>query len=386
MRFAKLGSWGQLKLLRSVVGEVLSIQPAARGEWIIGCVSEKQQSKLLQQSSLPGAAHQPIPIEARLPRAIVVGVVKGVPMQDKAEQHLQEDLEAQGYTVDSIRRLCNREGQQTSSVRVSLVTQVLPDKIRLGATLHRVVPFVPPIKRCTHCQQLGHSKQECRRKQPRCGKCGKGHTTSDCKETHHFCVNCHQPHPAYDRQCPEIAVRRTAHEQKNTNYVPFVQALANVRARSLIPPPSPGLSQPLPLLLPSPSNQPATTASVSVQHQSTEGQGAKTLSAKVGLAEETTNAKDGKAPKTPTSSDPTRNAGPSASTTGQLPLISNTPRSQATIQNPNNLNNILSQVRSLLEVVRQELSKSSPLAASLIDGLYTMLISILSTLTVHHGV
>ena len=45
--FAKLGPWGQAKLLRSVVGEVISIQPVANSEWIISCKSDKQQSTLL---------------------------------------------------------------------------------------------------------------------------------------------------------------------------------------------------------------------------------------------------------------------------------------------------------------------------------------------------
>ena len=229
--FSKLGSWRQAQLLKNVVGAVHSIQQIANGEWLIGCTSAQQQRKLLLQTTLPVQPSNPVCINTRIPLNVVVGVIKGVPKEPNAEQLLRDDLEAQDLHVDSVKRLNTKDGAPTGAVRVAFIRNQLPTTVKLGYSLHRVAPYIPPIRRCTKCQTLGHSKQECRRKHARCARCGKGHPTTECDSKTLFCVNCCGPHSASDHRCPEWGIRKLAHELKNTSFLPFSEAITLARSR-----------------------------------------------------------------------------------------------------------------------------------------------------------
>ena len=235
------GDRRQAQLLKNVVGAVHSIQQIANGEWLIGCTSAHQQRKLLLQTTLPVQPSNPVCINTRIPLNVVVGVIKGVPKEPNAEQLLRDDLEAQDLHVDSVKRLNTKNGAPTGAVRVAFIRNQLPTTVKLGYSLHRVTPYIPPcirnqlpttvklgyslhrvtpyippIRRCTKCQTLGHSKQECRRKHARCVRCGKGHPTTECDSKTLFCVNYYGPHSASDHRCPEWGIRKLAHELKNT--------------------------------------------------------------------------------------------------------------------------------------------------------------------------
>ena len=229
--FSKLGSWRQAQLLKNTVGAVKSIQRLANSEWLIGCVSSQQQKKLHLTSSLPGEPGNPIKITTRIPQKIVIGVIKGVPDEPNAERLLRDDLLAQDMATDSIKRLTNKDGTLSGAVRVAFISSQLPDTVKLGYSLHRVVPYVPPVRRCTKCQLLGHTKHDCRRRNPRCAKCGKDHPTQDCQSKSFFCLNCCGSHAASDHRCPEKAIRKLAHELKNTKYLPFGEALVKARSQ-----------------------------------------------------------------------------------------------------------------------------------------------------------
>ena len=229
--FSKQGSWRQAQSRKSTVGAVLSIQRLANAEWLIGGFNPQQQRKLHLTSSLPGEPGNPIRIITRTPQKIVIGVIKGVPDEPNAEQLLRDDLLAQDMATDSIKRLTNKDGTPSGAVRVAFISSQLPDTVKLGYSLHRVVPYVPPVWRCTKCQLLGHTKQGCRRRNPRCAKCGKDHPTQDCQSKSLFCLNCCGSHAASDHRCPERAIRKLAHELKNTQYLPFGEALVMARNR-----------------------------------------------------------------------------------------------------------------------------------------------------------
>ena len=226
-----MGSWRQAQLLKNVVGAVHSIQQIAKGEWLIGCTSAQQQRKLLLQTTLPVQPSNPVSINTRIPLNVVVGVIKGVPKEPNAERLLRDDLEAQDLHVKSVKRLNTKDGAPTGAVRVAFIRNQLPTTVKLGYSLHRVAPYIPPIRCCTKCQTLGHSKQECRRKHARCARCGKGHPTAEWDSKTLFCVNCCGPHSASDRRCPEWDIRKLAHELKNTSFLPFSEAITLARSR-----------------------------------------------------------------------------------------------------------------------------------------------------------
>ena len=89
------------------------------------------------------------------------------------------------------------------TVKISLEATELPSEVWLGATPFTVQAFAAPMRRCTKCQTLGHSKQQCRAKQTRCSKCGKGsHSHEQCDAQVFSCVNCNG--------CPEKQIRQWA--------------------------------------------------------------------------------------------------------------------------------------------------------------------------------
>ncbi|XP_076065228.1 uncharacterized protein LOC143039244 [Oratosquilla oratoria] len=230
-RFAILGSWRQAQLIKNAVGPVEAIRQTPSGEWLVSCTKEVQQGKLLRTPNLTADRDKPLRILTRMPKTVVIGVIKGVPLEEHAEQLLKSDLEAQDLRVDSIKRLTTRDGTPTVSVRVAFLMASLPSAVKLGYTLHQVVPYIAPVKRCTKCQLLGHSKGECRRKTPRCARCGKNHPIQDCQEQRLFCINCCGNHSAAYSDCPEFAIRRVVHELKNENFIPFSEALSIARER-----------------------------------------------------------------------------------------------------------------------------------------------------------
>ena len=160
------------------------------GKWLIGCATEAQQNKLARLDKLPGG----IPIGARIPRPVVERVVGPIPMGGDELKLVRQDLEAGGHRVAGVVRLNNRKQEPSLAVKISLEATELPSEVWLGATPFTVQAFAAPVRRCTKCQTLGHSKQQCRAKQTRCSKCGKGsHSHEQCDAQVFSCVDCNAP-------------------------------------------------------------------------------------------------------------------------------------------------------------------------------------------------
>ena len=192
-RFDKLGPWHRSQLLSNAVGAVRSIRPLPSGNWLIGYATEAQQSKLARLDKLPGGT----PIGARIPRPVVEGVVGPIPMGGDELTLVKQDLEGGGHRAAGVVRLNNRKQEPSLAIKISLEATELPTEVWLGATPFTVQAFAAPVRRCTKCQTLGHSKQQCRSKQTRCSKCGKGsHSHDQCDAQVFSCVNCNGRHSA----------------------------------------------------------------------------------------------------------------------------------------------------------------------------------------------
>ena len=90
--------------------------------------------------------------------------------------------------------------------------------------------FAAPVRRCTKCQTLGHSKQQCRAKQTRCSKCGKGsHSHEQCEAQVFSCVNCNGRHSAAYKGCPEMQIRQRANLLRSKTYIPYNVAMQRTR-------------------------------------------------------------------------------------------------------------------------------------------------------------
>ena len=218
------GPWHRSQLLSNAVGAVRFIRPLPSGKWLIGCATEAQQSKLARLDKLPGG----IPIGARIPRPEVEGVVGPIPMGGDEPKLVRQDLEAGGHRVAGVARLNNRKQEPSPAVKISIEATELPNEVWLGATPFTVQAFAAPVRRCTKCQTLGHSKQQCRAKQTRCSKCGKGsHSQQQCDE---------------QVFCPEMQIRQRANVLRSKTYRPYNVAMQ--RARDEMKPKAPPPAQP----------------------------------------------------------------------------------------------------------------------------------------------
>ena len=87
------------------------------------------------------------------------------------------------------------------------------------------------MRRCTKCQTLGHTKQQCRSRQSRCSRCGKStHTHDNCDSKKLSCVNCNGRHSAAFKGCPEVLIRQRANILRSKKYLPFNVAMERARA------------------------------------------------------------------------------------------------------------------------------------------------------------
>ena len=225
-RFDKLGPWHRSQLLANAVGAIRSVRPLPSGKWLIGCSSEAQQSKLARLEPLPGG----VPIGARVPRPVVDGVVGPIPKGGNELQLVRQDLEAGGHRVAAVTRLNNKHNEPSLAVRISLEATELPTEVWLGSTPYNVQAYAAPVRRCTKCQSLGHTKQQCRARQGRCSKCGKNsHTHDKCDAATMSCVNCNGRHSAAYKGCPEVLIRQRANTLRSRTYLPYTVAMQRAR-------------------------------------------------------------------------------------------------------------------------------------------------------------
>ena len=185
-----------------------------------------RQSKLARLETLPGG----VPIGARVPRPVVDGVVGPIPKGGNELQLVRQDLEAGGHRVAAVTRLNNEHNEPSLAVRISLEATELPTEVWLGSTLYNVQAYAAPVRRCTKCQSLGHTKQQCRARQGRCSKCGKNsHTHDKCDAATISCVNCNGRHSAAYKGCPEMLIRQRANTLRSRTYLPYTVAMLRAR-------------------------------------------------------------------------------------------------------------------------------------------------------------
>ena len=225
--FTALSPWERERLLSRAVPDFRgSLRRLPSGGWLVACADQELQGRVFRLSKLG----QGIEVRTRRPRPVVIGVIRGLPVEEGLEGKVKKDLQTQGLPVDRVSRLELAGGEPSRSLRVSFHSQRLPDSVLLGSEEFLVSPFIPPVRRCTRCQALGHTKQRCRRKTGRCSRCGRdGHLGADCVSSDLCCVNCGGAHSAAWAGCPEAMVRRKAGEILSARYMPFMEALRLAR-------------------------------------------------------------------------------------------------------------------------------------------------------------
>ena len=191
--------------------------------------TEDQQTKLALLEALPGG----ISIGVRIPRPVVEGVVEPIPMGGEELRLVIKDLESGGHRVARVTRRNNRKNEPSMAVKISLEATKLPEEVWLGATPYCVQAYAAPVHRCTKCQTLGHTKQQCWSRHSRCSRCGKStHTHDNCDSKELSCVNCNGRHSAAFKGCPEVLIRQWANILQSKKYLPFNVAMEQEPAPS----------------------------------------------------------------------------------------------------------------------------------------------------------
>ena len=88
-------------------------------------------------------------------------------------QLVRKDLESGGHWIAEATRLNNRRNEPSMAVKISLEATELLEEVWLGATPYYVQAYAAPVRQCTKCLTLGHTKQQCRSRQSHCSRCGK---------------------------------------------------------------------------------------------------------------------------------------------------------------------------------------------------------------------
>lgn len=245
--FSKLDPWRMNEAIKQVCGPVSSIRRLHPGRVLVGCKDERQQNKLHQHLEGKDSRLGGVLVTHRVPVAKVEGVIGPFDGGVETVSKIKKDLQDEGYHIDGVYRLNNRKGEPSRAIRVVFRSSKLPSELSLACSVYRVTPYCAPVRRCTKCQLLGHTRTQCRARQPHCARCSApGHTDDACSAAD-FCRNCHSHHKPSSHQCPEYEARSIANRLRAESYIPFSLALARARvtitanvkpAASAAPPPA----------------------------------------------------------------------------------------------------------------------------------------------------
>jgi hypothetical protein len=88
--------------------------------------------------------------------------------------------------------------------------------------------FVRNPLRCTKCQNYGHTTSRCRSSQVICSNCGDNHNKENCTASSSHCHNCNGSHPAYSKDCPQLAKAKHVETVSAQYRITYSQALKQI--------------------------------------------------------------------------------------------------------------------------------------------------------------
>ena len=201
-------------LFQRTVGPILSQRPLPSGKFLIGCRSRQQQEALLKTKVFSGLI-----VACSIPQPTTEGVIRPAPTNVDCQFLVDYS------TVKEVRRLTNRDGTRSQAIKITFFSAQLPSSIKLDYQKFVVYAYVPPIRRCTTCNKLGHLKAQCRSTVPVCPRCGcRGHTPDVCPNKR-CCLNCGGPHSAAYQGCPQQRLRLIANRIRSGTVIPYSEAL-----------------------------------------------------------------------------------------------------------------------------------------------------------------
>lgn len=176
----------------AVVGELLKVNKI--GNWNVTC-------NLPVKDKLKVGVISPIDIDEDLNE-----------IKESIEQSLIDDFSMTTlYKIERLNKILPpKPGQskgemvQSPSIKLSFVTNSLPDKVKIGPLSFNVRPFVFPPTQCFKCQRFGHTIGSCKNSTYRCKLCSGSHGFWECPhkdDQYRKCINCSGSHAASSYEC-----------------------------------------------------------------------------------------------------------------------------------------------------------------------------------------
>lgn len=174
------------------------------------------------------------------------GVINRIPLDIPLDE-LQTTIEDENskLRVNKLFRLKRKDKEtkkwvDSSSVCIEFKHDLLPEKISIWKILTPVSVYVPAVKLCFKCGQLGHISKTCSRPEI-CLNCSNNHPKEKDKPCNEKskCVNCGQDHKVFDRNCPALKRKREITSIMAHKNIPFFEARRLIDRGGSTPPASP---------------------------------------------------------------------------------------------------------------------------------------------------
>lgn len=223
----KVDSFLAQKLGKCHVRHIEDIKRIRRKGIAIFCRNENTREELAQQlkENLEVKEQvdlvQPKPI---VPKVIIYNLRDDVDEDSDVCQSLANHFDLQNREIRFKFRLKARKAGYHHSV-VEVPRAALEHILEKGYIIHswsrhRLALFVD-LRRCSWCQDIGHSARFCHRSEPTCARCARGHETKNCEYDDVFCILCYEfnkrtgeridtYHDARNKECPQYCAKASA--------------------------------------------------------------------------------------------------------------------------------------------------------------------------------
>ena len=225
---SKLSPFAISKGLQGLVGTTNNVRRLREGQVLVEVDKRVYSDILLRSTQLAGV---PIRVSPHKFLNVTKGIMRCPDLRDCSLEEIQENLQSQ-MVSDVKRIMVTRDGERkpTNTYILTFNLPKLPNAVKVGYLNVPLEVYVPNPLRCFKCQQFGHHKDKCRKKDQVCAKCGKtDHTETDCCQPLH-CVNCQGSHAAFSKDCPKWLEEKEVQRMKHTLGISYPEARKRIQS------------------------------------------------------------------------------------------------------------------------------------------------------------
>lgn len=128
---------------------------------------------------------------------------------DISETDIMNDIVSKADVISALRikRRINNELKNTSFVKITFDSDILPDYVSLNYIRMKVDQYIIPVKQCYRCFSYGHVANSPCNNDRLCRDCGLAFHEGSCTSPKK-CIHCSAPHSSNSKLCPEFVRQR----------------------------------------------------------------------------------------------------------------------------------------------------------------------------------